>query len=63
METPCSILSWRIPVDTGAWPAAVHEVTERQTGLNDEAQRIRHPWGQTRGCWLSGIQDQCRGVQ
>ena len=23
-----SILAWRIPVDRGAWRAAVHEVTE-----------------------------------
>ena len=26
--TPCHILAWRIPMDRGAWQAAVHGVTE-----------------------------------
>ena len=28
METHSSILAWRIPMDTGAWRAIVHGVTE-----------------------------------
>ena len=35
METHSSILAWRIPVDTGTWPATVRVVTKRETGLND----------------------------
>ena len=31
MVTHCSILAWRIPMDTGAWRATVHEVTESDT--------------------------------
>ena len=38
MTTPSSLLAWRIPVDRGAWRAAVRGVTERQTGLSDYAQ-------------------------
>ena len=33
MATHCSILSWRIPMDRGAWWATVHR-----------PQRIRHHW-------------------
>ena len=33
--THSSILAWRIPMDGGAWQAAVHEVTKRQTWLSD----------------------------
>ena len=28
METHSSILAWKIPMDRGAWWAAVHEVTK-----------------------------------
>ena len=38
MTTPSSLLAWRIPVDRGAWRAAVRGVTESQTGLSDYAQ-------------------------
>ena len=31
METHSSILAWRIPMDTGAWWATVHEVTKSDT--------------------------------
>ena len=31
MATHSSILSWRIPMDRGAWQAAVHGVTKSQT--------------------------------
>ena len=31
MATHSSILAWRIPVDKGAWQAAVHGVTESNT--------------------------------
>ena len=28
METHCSILAWRIPIDRGAWQATVHRVAK-----------------------------------
>ena len=31
MATPSSILSWRIPMDRGAWWATVHGVVKSQT--------------------------------
>ena len=31
MATHSSILAWRIPMDTGAWRAAVQGVAKRQT--------------------------------
>ena len=34
MATHSSILAWRIPVDRGAWQAAVHGVTWSQTQLS-----------------------------
>ena len=37
MATHSSILAWRIPMDRGAWWAAVHGVTKTQTGLSDYA--------------------------
>ena len=30
-----SIFAWKIPVDKGAWWAAVHRVTKNQTRLSD----------------------------
>ena len=36
--THSSILSWRYPVDRGAWWASVHGVTKSQIQLRDEAQ-------------------------
>ena len=35
IATHSSILVWRIPVDRGAWQAAVHGVTKSQTWLSD----------------------------
>ena len=35
MATHFSILAWRIPVDRGAWLAAVHGVPKSQTRFND----------------------------
>ena len=35
MATHSSILAWRIPVDRGAWRAAVDMVTKSQTRLSD----------------------------
>ena len=34
MATHSSILSWRIPMDKGAWQATVHGVTKSQTQLS-----------------------------
>ena len=31
MATHSSILTWRIPIDSGAWRAVVHEVAKSQT--------------------------------
>ena len=33
MATHSSILTWRIPMDRGAWRATVHRVTKSQTRL------------------------------
>ena len=38
MATHSSILAWRIPVDKGAWRAAVDGVTKSQTRLSDSVQ-------------------------
>ena len=35
MATHSSILAWRIPMDRGAWWAAIHGVTKSWTGLSD----------------------------
>ena len=35
MATHSSILAWRIPMDRGAWQAAVLGVVKSQTGLSD----------------------------
>ena len=35
MATHCSVLAWRIPMDRGAWRAAVHGVTKSRTRLSD----------------------------
>ena len=35
MGTHSSILAWRIPMDRGAWWAAVHRVAKSQTQLSD----------------------------
>ena len=38
MATHSNALSWRIPMDRGAWRAAVHGVSETQTGLSNWTQ-------------------------
>ena len=38
MATHSSILTWRIPMDRGAWWAAVNRVAKSQTQLSDETQ-------------------------
>ena len=35
MATPSSILTWRIPMDRGAWQATAHGVTKSWTQLSD----------------------------
>ena len=35
MTTHSSILAWKIPMDRGAWGAAVHGVTKSWTQLSD----------------------------
>ena len=39
MATPSNILTWRIPMDSGAWWATVHGVTKSWTRLSDSAQQ------------------------
>ena len=34
MATHSSILAWRIPMDRGAWRAAIHRVAKSQTQLS-----------------------------
>ena len=38
MATLSSILAWRIPRDTGAWPVTVHGVSKSWTRLSNTAQ-------------------------
>ena len=38
MATHSSILAWRIPMDRGAWWAAVHGIAKSQTRWSDYAQ-------------------------
>ena len=40
MTTHSNILAWRVPIDRGAWQAAVPEVTKSRTRLSDQAQHI-----------------------
>ena len=35
-----SILTWRIPMDRGAWQAIVHGVANSQTQLSNEAKHM-----------------------
>ena len=35
MATHSSILAWRIPMDRGAWKAAIHGVAKSRTRLSD----------------------------
>ena len=35
MANHSSILAWRIPMDRGAWRAAVHEISKSFTQLSD----------------------------
>ena len=35
MATHSSVLAWRIPMDTGAWQATVHQVTKSWTQQSD----------------------------
>ena len=40
MTTHSSILTWRIPMDRGAWQVTVHGVTKSQTRLSNSEQHI-----------------------
>ena len=40
MAIHSSILAWRIPMDRGAWWAAVHSVPKRQTKLKQLSTRV-----------------------
>ena len=42
MATHSSILAWRIPMDRGAWWAAVHGATKSWTRLSDSARCYRY---------------------
>ena len=41
MATHCSILAWRIPMNRGAWWAAVHGVPKGWTQLSNSAHTVR----------------------
>ena len=43
MATSSSILAWGIPMDRGAWRAAVHGVAKSRTQLSDLAQVGKPP--------------------
>ena len=49
MATHSRILAWRIPMDRGAWRAAVHGVTKSWTQLRDLAQHTGRQ-AQKEGC-------------
>ena len=38
MATHSSILAWRIPMDRGAWRAAIHGIAKNWTRLSDSGQ-------------------------
>ena len=40
VATPYSILTWRIPMDRGAWWATVHGVAKSQTQLSNKALHV-----------------------
>ena len=44
METHCSILAWKIPMDRGAWKVTVHGVTHR----------VRHHWATKNSPYIYG---------
>ena len=50
MATHPSILAWRIPVDRGAWCAAVHAVTKSWTRLSDYHYQVA--WGFQVAQWV-----------
>ena len=41
IATHSSVLAWRVPMDRGAWRAAVHGVAKGWTQLSEHAQHIR----------------------
>ena len=43
MATHASILTWRIPMDRGAWRVTVHGVAKIRTQLSDEVQHSTFP--------------------
>ena len=68
MATHSSILAWRIPMDTGAWWAAVHGVAKSQTQLSDFTSYGTGLWGKVNFVqmfnsilWLDLIEDKITG--
>ena len=58
MATHSSILSWRIPMDRGAWDhKGVHGVTKSRTQLTDYAQHIYYLWLPS---WRYGKEPACQ---
>ena len=45
MATHSSVLAWRIPMDIGAWRAAVHEIAKSQIQLKQLRTYARHGFG------------------
>ena len=56
METHSSILTWKNPMDRGAWLAAVHGVTKGRTRLSDFFQCSCLETSMDRGAGRAGLQ-------
>ena len=52
IATLSSILSWRVPMDRGAWWATVHWVTKSWTQLSDLSTTHGSLWGKNSIFWL-----------
>ena len=43
MATHSGVVTWRIPMDKGAWPPTVHGLAKSQTCLSDKAHMAQSP--------------------
>ena len=63
MATHSSILAWRIPMDRGAWRAAVCEVTTSRTLLSDKPQHSKDLMHRVRSFWVWVFTPQKEGIE